>query len=97
VLSSTAGKAYLAASRSQQTGQANINGTKLGNMPIPLPPLAEQGRILSRVDDLIAICDALEPSLVRMQTRRTLGLKAVLATALDGGRVRASDSLVHAR
>lgn len=82
VLSSTAGKAYLAASRSQQTGQANINGSKLAAMPIPLPPLAEQRRIVARVDELMAVCDDLERSLTAVHTGRARLLEAVLQDAL---------------
>jgi type I restriction enzyme, S subunit len=46
----------------QQCGQANVNGTKLRNMVIPLPPLAEQHRIVAKVNELMAICDRLDTS-----------------------------------
>ena len=38
VLNSTIGRRYVAGVRSQQVGQANVNGTKLAATPIPLPP-----------------------------------------------------------
>jgi type I restriction enzyme, S subunit len=66
----------------KQTGQANVNGTALKNMLIPLPPLAEQNRIVAKVDALMALCDRLEASLnVATATRRRL-LDALLADAL---------------
>ena len=48
----------------KQTGQANVNGTALKNMLVPVPPLAEQRRIVAKVDALMALCDRLEASFV---------------------------------
>ncbi len=36
----------------KQTGQANLNGTALKHMLVPVPPLAEQYRIVAKVDEL---------------------------------------------
>ena len=44
----------------KQTNQANFNGTKLKAVMVPLPPLAEQKRIVARVDQLMALIDQLE-------------------------------------
>jgi type I restriction enzyme S subunit len=41
----------------QQCGQANVNGSKLRNMMIPLPPLAEQHRIVAKVEELLTLLD----------------------------------------
>ncbi len=49
---------------------------------IPLPPLAEQRRIVAKVNELMAICDALEASLAGATTARTRLLDATLAEAL---------------
>ena len=38
----------------------NLNADKVRNVPIPLPPLAEQSRIVTRVEALMRLCDALE-------------------------------------
>jgi type I restriction enzyme, S subunit len=46
-----------------QTAQKNINIEILENLLIPLPPLAEQHRIVAKVDALMALCDALESRL----------------------------------
>jgi type I restriction enzyme S subunit len=66
----------------KQTGQANVNGTALKNMLIPLPPLAEQHRIVAKVDELMALCDRLETSLTTSNQTRTRLLEATLAEAL---------------
>jgi type I restriction enzyme S subunit len=42
---------------SQTTNIANINTTTLGNYEIPLPPLAEQQRIVDRIESLFAKLD----------------------------------------
>jgi type I restriction enzyme S subunit len=47
----------------QQTGQANFNGTKLRHTLIPLPPACEQRRIVAKVDELMALCDEMESRL----------------------------------
>ncbi|QSB00314.1 restriction endonuclease subunit S [Methylomonas sp. EFPC1] len=47
----------------QQCGQANVNGTMLKNMIVPIPPLAEQHRIVAKVEELMALCDQLKARL----------------------------------
>ena len=42
------------------TAQPNCNGQTLSKMLIPLPPLAEQQRIVARVDELMARIDEME-------------------------------------
>jgi len=41
-------------------GISNMSGKSLASIPIPLPPLAEQKRIVAKVDELMALCDQLE-------------------------------------
>lgn len=66
----------------KQTGQANVNGTILKNMLMPLPPLAEQHRIVAKVDELMALCDRLEASLQQAEDKRSRLLEALIAEAL---------------
>ena len=53
-------------------------------MSIPLPPLAEQHRIVAKVDELIALCDQLEQQLSQADQQRRRLLQAVSAEALNG-------------
>ena len=46
------------------TAQKNINLEILESVLIPLPPLNEQRRIVARIDELMALCDQIEQSLL---------------------------------
>jgi type I restriction enzyme S subunit len=60
----------------------HFNTKSVATMPLPLPPLAEQHRIVAKVDALMVLCDRLEASLdAAAATRRRL-LDALLAEAL---------------
>jgi type I restriction enzyme S subunit len=55
---------------------------RMGPALVPLPPLAEQHRIVARVDELMARCDQLEASLTTADEARSCLLDALLAEAL---------------
>ena len=59
-----------------------IKAAKLKRLPVAVPPLGERRRIVSKVGELMAICDELEPSLAAVETRRARALEAVLAEVL---------------
>ena len=63
-------------------GQSNISVGKSRVLPIPLPPLPEQHRIVTKVDELMALCDQLEAQLTTTQTDSRRLLEAVLEAAL---------------
>ncbi|CAJ1772223.1 restriction endonuclease subunit S [Aeromonas veronii] len=68
---------------SMGTGQPNVNGNSLKNLNIPLPPLAEQHRIVAKVDELMALCDQLELcSESQLAAHQTL-VETLLATLTD--------------
>ncbi len=63
----------------QQCGQANFNGTKLASTIVPVPPLAEQRRIVAKVDQLMALVDQLESQLAASRATAANLLEALLA------------------
>jgi type I restriction enzyme S subunit len=52
-------------------------------MKIPLPPLAEQCRIVSKIEQIIKLCDALEQSVQQNQNYTQELLKVALKEALE--------------
>lgn len=78
-INSPAGRAYMFSERKQMTGQANVNATKLKALPIALPPLPEQRRIVAELDALQAEVDGLK----RLQTETAAELDALLPAILD--------------
>ncbi len=47
-------------SMATRSAQKNINLETIASLAYPLPPLAEQKRIVARVEELLAMCDALK-------------------------------------
>lgn len=63
----------------QQCGQANFNGTKLASTVVPIPPLAEQRRIVAKVAQLMALVDELETQLAASRATAANLLSALVA------------------
>jgi type I restriction enzyme, S subunit len=57
--------------------QMNISQPKLKTTPLPVPPLAEQKRIVARVAELLRWCDTLE---AQLHQTRTLGAHLLAST-----------------
>ena len=65
-------------------GNWGISAGRLKSCYFPLPPLAEQHRIVAKVDELMALCDQLEQQLSQAEQGRRGLLEAVLREALAG-------------
>ena len=67
----------------KDSGLKNLTTHHLKSLIVPLPPLAEQHRIVAKVDALMALCDRLEAALTTADTTRARLLDALLHEALD--------------
>lgn len=63
-------------------GQDNISVTKSRSILLPTPPLAEQLRIVAKVDELMAICDQLKAKLKQSQVTQVQLTDALVEQAL---------------
>lgn len=84
LLRSTPLRAYLAG-KAVGTTMVNLNHNILKNARLAIPPLAEQHRIVAKVDELMALCDQLEIQLTTTQSdsRRLALSRSFLAGAAD--------------
>lgn len=74
---------FAAKATGASSSMPKISQGVLLNAPIPLPPLAEQHRIVAKVDKLMALCDELEARLTTSARTRFRLLEAVLHEALS--------------
>ncbi len=63
--------------------QPKLSQGNLNKMPIPFPPLTEQKRIVTKLDELMSYCDSLEESIKNSQTQNEMLLGQVLREALE--------------
>ncbi|MBL0475298.1 restriction endonuclease subunit S [Aeromonas veronii] len=67
------------------TAQPKMNQAKMNTIVLGIPPLAEQKRIVAKVDELMALCDQLEQrSESQLAAHQTL-VETLLATLTDSG------------
>jgi type I restriction enzyme S subunit len=62
--------------------QPMLSNVVLGTIPIPFPPLAEQHRIVQKLDELMEYCNELEASIKQSQAQNEKLLQQVLREAL---------------
>ena len=64
-------------------GTCKLKSDKLWALPVELPPIREQERILRRVDELMALCDQLKEQLNQASETRCQLADAVVEGALN--------------
>jgi type I restriction enzyme S subunit len=90
-INSVFGRSYIKSVVSQQVGQANVNGTKLANMPFPLPPMAEQHRIVAEVERRLSVAQEVEGA-VAASLRRAERLRQSILKQAFAGRLVAQEA-----
>lgn len=83
-INSVFGKAWVKSVVSQQVGQANVNGTKLKDLCLPLPPKEEQQEIIQQLDDIFSQIDALENWCATELARSATLRQSILKDAFSG-------------
>lgn len=86
VINSSFGRAFVSSVVSQQVGQANVNGTKLKVFPLPVPPRAEQERLVAQHDEAVE-AGLRVAAFVRDNLQRSLALRRSLLDAAFSGRL----------
>lgn len=57
----------------------NVSRETIALLPIPLVPIAEQHRIVAKIDELMALCDALDRQINTATAKQAELLNAVMA------------------
>ena len=66
------------------TAQKHVNGTIIKNTPIPLPPLNEQKRIVSKIEELFSKIDSTKQSLEHTKLQLEQYRHSLLKSAFEG-------------
>jgi type I restriction enzyme S subunit len=75
--------------------QTNLKKRQIVSCPFPLPPLAEQKRIVAKVDELLALCDELEHRLRQTEDHGSKLMDAIIAELLASERTIRASSQAH--
>jgi type I restriction enzyme S subunit len=86
-INSVFGRAWIASVVSQQVGQANVNASKLQALVVPVPPLAEQHRIVAEVKRQLSIIDKLQSSVATDLNRAECLRRSILKQTFEGNLV----------
>jgi type I restriction enzyme S subunit len=71
----------------------SLKYSEFAGMPIPLPPLSEQNRIVKKLEQLMQLCDKLQANIQESREQNELLLQQVLREAL---RMKVSEPVIEA-
>jgi type I restriction enzyme S subunit len=83
-INSAYGRNWVKSVVTQQVGQANVNGSKLQALNVPLPPEAEQQRIVAEIDRRLSLIREVEAQVDANLARAERLRQTILARAFSG-------------
>ena len=83
-INSVYGKDWILSVVSQQAGQANVNGTKLKLLAVPMPPGKEQQILVEKVEHLLSVADEVEKTVTAELKRAEQLRQSILKKAFSG-------------
>lgn len=81
-INSDSSRDYFLGTYKKSTNLASLNKTNLNLLPVPLPPLNEQNRIVEKLSELMNLCDDLQQSIQTSRDQNEYLLQQVLKEAL---------------
>lgn len=81
-LNSPVARDYFAGASKQTTNLASINMTQLRSCALPIPPLAEQRRIVAKVSELLTLCDRLKARIAAARDKHAQLAEALVVEAV---------------
>jgi type I restriction enzyme, S subunit len=69
---------YISNASGTSSSMKNISRDTISRLPIPLPPLEEQRRIVAKVNQLMSLCDSLEQKIEESTSRQAALLNVVM-------------------
>ncbi len=76
-------------------GQKTVNQTHIGSLPVTLPPLQEQHRIVTKVNQLMRLCDHLKQMVQQANTTQSQLTDAIVEQALNPEPVNNAERDAH--
>jgi type I restriction enzyme S subunit len=83
LISTNARNYFMEKATGTQGTMPKINQGAVSNTPIPIPPLAEQHRIMDKVDELMALYDRLKTDLAESRSRQARLATTLIESALE--------------
>lgn len=98
VMSATPSRDFLRDRASGTSGtMPKINQKTLSSLPIPMPPLEEQHRIVKKINELMALCDSLEQQIDATTDKQTELLSNLIRAQSQGNAAEGPQRASHTR